>query len=521
MGETGRSADAHGSDRMAALVSNAAALRAVASAVEGTIGPKGLDTMLVDRFGDVVVTNDGCTILERMEATHPAARMLVSVARAQQDEVGDGTTTATIMASAMVQAGVDMVADGVPVARLLEGIRIGVEVALPALEACSRTVADLADPMLLRVAHTAGRGRMDIAELAVAAARFAGRDNLLDPAFRLQDVIVAQEGARTEVFGGAIVGRSRHSRHMPREVSPARILVLDDALEPEKLDEEALATEQGLNRHLGLERDFEANLRRLVELGVNAIFVDRGVSDVAEDVLADAGVFVAARVAWRELQRVAEHTGARPVKRSWLGRPAQEVARVLGTAERVYEDEKLSQIRVVGGRGRPAATIVVGGATGDVASERERIARDAVAAVQAAVRRGFVPGGGAAEIAAARRVLEARAKVKGMAAYGVDCVVAALKRPLAQIAQNAGYNPLEKVEQVIAAQSETGSDSLGVDCETGEIADMLDLGVADPLLVKSCALRAAAEVGEAVLRIDRIVKKREDGPTGGAEEAGA
>lgn len=522
MGETRQSAEGHGhgSERMAALLSNAAALRAVASAVEGTIGPKGLDTMLVDRFGDVVVTNDGCTILERMEATHPAARMLINVAKAQQEEIGDGTTTATIMASALVQAGVDLVADGVPVSRLVEGVRIGTKVALEALEASSRKISGVEEPLLLRVAYTAGREHRDIAELAVSAARLVGARNLLDPAFRLRDAIVAEENAETQVFMGVIINRGRQSRHMPREVSPAKILVLDDALEPEKLDEEALSTERGLERHLALREEFERNLRRLVASGVNVVLVDRGVSDVAEDVLVDAGVMVVARVSWRELERVAEHTGARPVKRTWLARPEGELERILGVATRVYEDEKLSQVRIVGGRGKPMAAIVVGAATGDVAGERDRIAQDAVSAVQAAVRGGVVPGGGAAEIAAARRVLEARQKVKGMAAYGVDCVISALKRPLGQIVQNAGYNPLEKVEQVMAAQAERSSDSLGVDCETGEVADMLTLGVVDPVAVKLYALRAAAEVGEAVLRIDRIIKKREDNQGSGVKEAG-
>lgn len=510
MSEPRKASETGGNERMAALISNASALRAVASAVEGTIGPKGLDTMLVDRFGDVVVTNDGWTILERMEATHPAAKMLINVARAQQEEIGDGTTTATIMASALVQAGLDMVADGVPVPRLIEGVRAGARAAIEALERSARPVGGLCDPLLLRVANTAGRGHEDIATLAVEAAKVVGMDNLLEPAFSLRDAIVAEEGARSEVFPGVIARKGRHSRHMPASVAPARILALDDALEPEKLDEEALATERGIERHFSLQEEFERNLRRLVECGVNVILVDGGLADIAEDVLVDAGVIVVTRMSWRDLRRAAEHTGARLVKRSWLARPSGEIEKVLGAAERVFEDEKVSEIRIVGGRGRPMATMVVGASTSDVVEERERIAHDAASAVQAAVRGGIVPGGGAAEIAVARRLAAMRQEVKGMAAYGVDCVVAALKRPLAQIVQNAGYNPLEKVEEALAAQAERGSDSLAVDCDTGEIVDMLALGVVDPAPVKLYALRAAAEVGEAVLRIDRIVKKRED-----------
>jgi chaperonin GroEL (HSP60 family) len=153
----------------------------------------------------------------------------------------------------------------------------------------------------------------------------------------------------------------------------------------------------------------------------------------------------------------------------------------------------------------------VGASTREVKDERERIARDAAGAVQSAVRTGVVPGGGAVELAAAKQVLALRENVRGMAAYGVDCVVAALKRPLARIVANAGFNPLEKVEDAIAAQNETGNQALAIDCDTGEVADMRTLGVMDPTGVKLYALRAATEVAEAILRINVIIRKRNEG----------
>ncbi|HSL93561.1 MAG TPA: TCP-1/cpn60 chaperonin family protein, partial [Bacillota bacterium] len=145
--------------------------------------------------------------------------------------------------------------------------------------------------------------------------------------------------------------------------------------------------------------------------------------------------------------------------------------------------------------------------------ERERIAKDAASSVQAAIAGGYVPGGGAIELAAAKDVDRLRDQVKGMAAYGVDCVVVALKRPLAQIVQNAGFNPLEKVEDVISAQARENTDSLAINCDSGEVADMLYMGVVDPALVKLHAVRAAGEIAEAILRIDTIIKKRDDSPT--------
>jgi len=142
--------------------------------------------------------------------------------------------------------------------------------------------------------------------------------------------------------------------------------------------------------------------------------------------------------------------------------------------------------------------------------ERERIAKDAASAVQAAIKGGVVPGGGAIEIAVARELEKQRETVKGMAAYGIDCVIAALKSPLAQIVTNAGYNPLEKVENVVYYQTENKMYSIGINCDTGELADMVDMGILDPTLVKLYAIKAAGEIAEAILRINTIIKKRDD-----------
>ncbi len=164
-------------------MTNANAIKAIAQAVEGTIGPKGLDTMLVDQFGDVVITNDGVTILDLMDVNHPAARMLIKIAKAQQEEIGDGTTTATIMAGALVNEGVEQVIRGVPVAKVIEGLRIGLKKALEALEQKTIQVFDTNDPILQSVALIAGRENEDIAQLVVQAARNMGKEKLLDPSF--------------------------------------------------------------------------------------------------------------------------------------------------------------------------------------------------------------------------------------------------------------------------------------------------------------------------------------------------
>lgn len=505
---------AQGSDvneRLAALITNANAARAITAAVEGTLGPKGLDTMLVDKFGDVVITNDGVTILTRMEADHPAARMMINIARAQEEEVGDGTTTATVMAGQMVSTGVELVSRGVPVARVIEGLRLGLRRGLELLHAEARPVTDLDDPRVHQVALVAGREHTDIAALVVQAARLVGIEKLTDPNFKLADTVLAVEGAQNEVFMGVVVNKEPVNRQMPRELSgEIKVLIIDDALEPEDLEDEALATEAGFARYLQLQDEFRVNVQKLAALGVGLVLVDRGVAPAAEEILTDAGIMVIQRVLNRELRRAAEHTGARMIKRTGLKKSPADLETFLGRAGGVSHDEKLERVRISDGRGKPMATVLVGAATEEVVGERERIAKDAAGAVQSAVRGGVVPGGGSLELWAAREVEKVRGGVKGMSAYGADCVVEALRRPLAQIVANAGFNPLEKIGDVNAAQVAAGKNSLGINCDSGEVEDMEAAGVLDPAPVKIYALKAAGEVAEAILRIDTIIKKREE-----------
>ncbi|NLU10533.1 MAG: chaperonin [Tepidanaerobacter acetatoxydans] len=497
-------------EKLAALITNSNAIRAVASAVEGTIGPKGLDIMLVDRFGEVTITNDGVTILKQMDVNHPAAKILINIAKAQQEEVGDGTTTATIMAGAMVSEGVGQILRGVPVAKVIEGIKIGIKTAQETLESNAIPITGIDDINLKNIALIAGRENEDIAELVTKAAKLVGEEKLKDKNFKLKDIIMARAGAENEVFLGLIIDKEKLNSQMPQEISDVRVLLIDDALEPEEIAPEALRTEAGFARYLAMKEEFKENLKKIVDLNVNLVLVDKGINDEAEEILTDAGIIALERVSRKDMEKVAEHTGARIIKRLGLNKPVEEIRSYIGQAEKVYEDEKSKQLRIVGGKGNPMATVMVGAATEEIAGERERIAKDAASSLQAAILYGIVPGGGSIEIAMSRELEKQRAKIKGMAAYGLDCVILALKKPLAQIVYNSGYNPLEKVEEVIYTQTEKCINSIGINCENGEVADMVELGVLDPARVKSYALKAAGEVSEAILRINTIIKKRDD-----------
>jgi len=196
----GQHSQVDGDERYSTLLNNSNAVRAVTSAVEGTLGPKGLDVMLVGPRGEVVITNDGVTILDKMDVTHPAARLLIQVARAQQEKIGDGTTTATVLAGALVQEGVSRITRGVPASKVVEGLRQGIEKSMQLLTKRVRLIDGLDDPLLERTVYVAGRERKDIVELIMQAARKAGITRLQDPSYSLADSIIALENAENEVF---------------------------------------------------------------------------------------------------------------------------------------------------------------------------------------------------------------------------------------------------------------------------------------------------------------------------------
>ncbi|MGI6588797.1 MAG: TCP-1/cpn60 chaperonin family protein [Peptococcia bacterium] len=503
---------------LSALLTNAKAIMVIAQAVEGTLGPKGLDTMLLDQLGDVIITNDGVTILELMDVNHPAARMLINMAKAQQEEIGDGTTTATILAGALVNEGVNQVRKGVPVVKVIEGMSLGVKKAIQALTEKAISITSGKDSLLNKTAGVAARGNEDIADLVIKAVLLLGKKKLLEPSFKLAEIIRAVEGAENQVVSGVIIDKEPVNTEMPKKLKDVKVLVVDDALEPEEIEDEALGTEAGFTRYLKLQEEFRQNIEKVVRLGVGLVLVDRGIHDLAEEIFTDAGVMVLQRVSNRELRQAAEFTGAKLLKRTGLKKEEKDLKHSLGEAEEVYVEEKLKHVCLLGGKGEAQATVLVSASTEEVVGERERIAKDAASAVQAAVKGGIVPGGGTVELAISRELQDVRQEAAGMAVYGVDCVCEALKQPFAQIVYNAGFNPLEKLGEVSSAQIEQDKISLGINCDSGEIIDMQELGIYDPVLVKKHALKTAVEVATAILRIDTIIKKKERGSPNSLEQ---
>lgn len=491
------------------LLSNANAARVISQAIEGTIGPKGLDIMMVDRFGDVVISNDGVTILKLMEVNHPVARMIINAARSQQMQVGDGTTTATIIAGELVSEGAAQVLKGVPVTQVIQGIESGIKRSLELIQAQSREILSLDDSRLLDVACIAGRGQKELARLVVAAAQIVGRDRMQEEDFRFSDAVLARESVDSRVFKGIVINREALNQDMPEFLENVSILAVDDALAPEEIDHEARSTESGFQYYLKNKEQYQNDLHKIVAMGVNLVLTDRSIDDIGEQILGDAGVIAVQRVSQREMDRVCQHTGARKIKRSGLSKNQAELSTYLGQAGSVEIDHRAQHTIIYDGAGQTLATIMIGAATEEVVDERERIARDAAAAVQAALQKGIVPGAGALEVWIARQLEDLARQLKGMSSYGVICVKEALLKPFACIASNAGFNPLEKLGDVMAEQMQKDADCMGIDCESGEIINVLEAGIVDPAWVKMHAVQAAGEVAIAILRINTLIKMRD------------
>jgi len=497
-------------ERWSALITNTSAVRAISSAIEGTIGPKGLDTLLVDKFGDIVVTNAGVTILEKMEVNHPAAKMLINLAQSQHKKIGDGTTTAVIMASAIIKEGVDKILKGVPPAKIITGIKLAGEKVIQLLDKYAQKLNSFNDPFFYKVAFIAGREKEEIAKLIVKLAQLIGEERLFKEEFKLVDHIIAKPYVESQVFEGIIISRSKINEEMPQKIKDVVVLCIYDELAPQNLQPEILKTEEGIRKFMELQESFRSNLSKLSSLGVNFIATARSIDPIAEEFMVEKGIMGVKRVSRRELESLARFTGARIVRcTTILEKTVEELSGIIGFAEFIEEDKNLNFIKLKGGKGEKMATLIVGGATEEVIEEKERIAKDSASALQAAWQGGVVPGEGAVEFFIALKLEEFKRTLSDLSSAGVECVIEGLVSPIRQILNNAGFSPLEKSTLLARAQLESENPALGIDCDSGKIINLWEEGIVDPLPVKKCAFQTALEVACTILRINTIIKMQD------------
>lgn len=498
---------------------NILAAKAVADSIRTTLGPKGMDKMLIDGSGDATITNDGATILREMDIEHPIAKMIVEVARAQDDEIGDGTTTAVIIAGKLLEKAEALLDQDVHPTVIVAGYK---QAQVKAQEVLRKMAIDVSgdQEMLFKIAQTAMRGKgieiaIDkLAHISVDAALAVAGTQAKDLEENVK--IVKIPGGRIEdslINYGIVIEKERTGPEMPKKIEKARILLLEGTLELKKLATDAKVTITEAKDLSTFKEGEEKVLREQVEAiskaGANVVFCEKGIGVTAQHYLAKSGILAARRVKKEDLKMLALATGARLV-----GDVMQAAPKDLGTAALV-EERKVGKdkhmIFVEGCENAKAVSIILHGVSEQFLEEMERALEDALNVVLDVIRSGkIVPGGGAPEIKVAETLRQYASTMEGREQLAIRAFADAVEAIPWTLAENAGFDPVDCLV-ALRSQHGQGKKNRGLNIESGEPADMLAQGVVEPLKVKTQAIKSATEAATMVLRVDDVVAaKREE-----------
>jgi len=488
---------------------NILAGRILAETIRTTLGPKGMDKMLVDSLGDIVVTNDGVTILKEMDIAHPAAKMLVEVAKTQEDEVGDGTTTAVIITGELLKKAEELLEMGVHPTIIVEGYRQAAKKAQEILDSIAISGRDR--DTLVKVAMTAmtGKGaekaKEALAELVVDAILQVEDNGEIDKDnINIQRILGASVDDSMIVNGIAIdKGRADHA--MPKRVENAKIALLKYPIEVKELETDAkirLTDPSQMQAFIEQEeRMIKDMVQKIIDSGANVLFCQKGIDDLALHYLSREGIYALKRVRKSDMKRLERATGAKIVTNI-----EDLTEEDLGEAGVVYEkkifDELLTFIEDC--KDPKAISLILRGSTRQVAEEIERAVEDAIGVVSATVEdEKVVAGGGAPEVEIAKRLKDYSESISGREQLAVTAFAEALEVVPKTLAENAGLDSIDTLVDLRAAHEE--SPYMGLNVFEGEVVDMKEAGVLEPHRVKKQAIQSAAEAAEMILRIDDMI----------------
>jgi len=492
---------------------NIAAAKAVAETVRTTLGPKGMDKMLVDSMGDIVVTNDGVTILEEMSIEHPTAKMIVEVAKTQEKEVGDGTTTAVVLAGELLKQAEHLLDDNVHPTVIAKGYRLAAEKSKQILNELAEKVTEKDIDILKKIAITAmtGKGaesaKEHLAELAVKAV-IQVRDNEEVALDNIKVEKVMGGGIESsELIEGIVLDKERVNFGMPKQIRNAKLALLDVALEvksPEtdtkiQIDDPS-KLEAFLDREERLLRDM---VKKVKDSTANVVVCQKGIDDLAQHFLAKEGIYAVRRVKKSDLDKLALATNGKIVT------SLKELSSTdLGHAGLVEEikvgDEMMTYIREC--KNPKAVTLLVKGGTEHVAAEVERAIKDALGDLAASLKSGKIVGGaGAIEIELSRRLRQFSTSLSGKEQLAVNAFASSLEIIPRTLAENAGLDPIDLLTELKAKHDNPQGKWFGIDVFEGKVHDAWKAGVIEPLKIKTQAVQSASEVAELILRIDDVI----------------
>jgi thermosome len=505
--------------------SNIMAAKAIAAAVRTTLGPRGMDKMLVSSSGDVVITNDGATILHEMSVQHPGAKLVVEVAETQDDEVGDGTTTATVLVGSLMEEAEKLLIQEIHPTIISHGYLLGMQKALEILEDLAITVGFEDRDTLLKIADTAMTGKSveavkeKLSAMVVDAVRQVATQDDTGKYFVDEDdvKIKTQIGERmddAELIRGVVIDKKRVFEQMPHKVKDARVALLAQPLEIAKTQVKAkikITSADQMKAFSDKEREALKRLAdQIVAAGANVVLCQKGIADPVQFYLAKHGIFALEDVKEEDMK-----FAARALCGTVVNKPEELTPEILGYAELTEEVPDVDLTIISGCQNPKAVTILLRGTSQLLVDELERAVYDADRVVQDAIEDSkFVVGGGAVETELLLRIRDYAASVGGRAQLALEAFASAFEVIPRTLAENSGFDTIDKIVDLKKAHAE-GAKSAGLNVYTGEVVDMQAAGVIEPLRVKTQAIKSATETAMLLIRVDdMMVTQRPKGPAG-------
>jgi thermosome len=496
---------------------NIEAAKVVAEAVKSALGPKGMDKMLVDSFGDVTITSDGRTILDEMDIQHPAAKMMVEVAKTQDNEAGDGTTTAVIISGELLNRAQELIEKSVHPTVIIDGYKKASEKALETLEKIAiRVNIDSPSDYLKKVAMTSMASKLvadhkeylaDIAVKAILAVAEKDGDKYKAD---VDDVKVEKkpgESVReTKLIQGIVLDKDIAHSGMPKRVEKAKIALLDCALEIEKTEFDAKINIESPEQMEGFLKQEEDMLRdmvdKIVKAGANVVLCEKGVDDMVQHFLARKGIMAVRRNKKSDMEKLAKATGGKVVT-SLDALTAGDLGYAALVEERKIGDDKMTFIE--GCKHPKAVTILIRGGTQRIVDEAERSVHDALCVVRDVVEEPkIVAGGGAPELEMSRALRKYAETLPGREQLAARAFAEAFEAIPVTLTENAGLDPIDILSD-LRSRHEKGETWAGIEVIAGKIQDMTRAGVIEPLAVKKQIVKSATEASTMILKIDDVI----------------
>ena len=492
---------------------NILAAKIVAETVRTTLGPRGMDKMLVDSMGDVIVTNDGVTILREMQIEHPAAKMLVEVAKTQEEEVGDGTTTAVVLAGELLKNAEGLIEKNVHPTIISKGYNLAAEKAQEILNNISEDISTDDESVLKKIAMTAmtGKGAESSKELlstliVKAILQIANGSNEVSSNDIKIEKKVGSGIEDSELISGLVIEKERVNSAMPQKVTDAKVLLLDTPIEIKGTETDAkiqITSPDQMDAFLKQEETMIKKMTdKIKESGATVVFCQKGIDDLAQYYLAKHGIYATRRVKKSDMEMLARATGTTVVTN--IDTINSELLGNAGLIEEVkVGDEEMTYVREC--KNPKAVTILVRGGTEHVVAEVERAVDDAIGDVISAIKVGKAVGGaGSPEIELAKHLRDYANTLSGREQLAVMAFAESMEIIPRTLAENAGLDPIDILTS-LKASHDKNEKFAGVDVFTGNVIDSWKAGIIEPLKIKTQAVKSASEVAELILRIDNVI----------------